>query len=515
LALVATALADRPAFVEARDTLAKAYFDELDPNERDKLFTKIGTWDNPDAVGPFADVVSRFGTYLDGLEGQIQSTQKKLDPLKRRRGLSEAEIKERDGFTKELERVEALFRRARASEDVLVRMLGGWSDPRTIQSALAYERHASTAVRHVFARACGQWHALQRDDKVSSKALAALKRLQKDADPTVRTGVARALGAFHRPEAVDLLTAASKDPDWRVRAAVVRSLASARSPEAVTLLIDMMKREEGRLRDDINMTLRALTGEDMGFAETWAQWWNDVGRQLPTRAAAAPDGDTSLKAIDTAQFYGIPTRSKRLCFIIDVSGSMDAEVEQIQEKKAAVTGRKESELPVEGKTRLEVAKNELKRAVSNLAADTLFSVIFFNQAVRTWHPAMEKATAEIKEALRKDLDIVAASGTTYTMGALREAFALAGVQAAGGQPHPKGEIAVDTIFVLSDGGPTDNKMEDAQPMDPEIILESVRQWNRDAGIVIHAIAVDTEEVGTYFLKQLAAQNGGRFVERRK
>jgi uncharacterized protein YegL len=180
-----------------------------------------------------------------------------------------------------------------------------------------------------------------------------------------------------------------------------------------------------------------------------------------------------------------------------------------------VTGRKESELPVEGKTRLEVAKNELKRAVSNLAADTLFSVIFFNQAVRTWHPAMEKATAEIKEALRKDLDIVAASGTTYTMGALREAFALAGVQAAGGQPHPKGEIAVDTIFVLSDGGPTDNKMEDAQPMDPEIILESVRQWNRDAGIVIHAIAVDTEEVGTYFLKQLAAQNGGRFVERRK
>ena len=58
-------------------------------------------------------------------------------------------------------------------------------------------------------------------------------------------------------------------------------------------------------------------------------------------------------------------------------------------------------------------------------------------------------------------------------------------------------------------------MDDAQPMDPEIILEAVRQWNRDAGIVIHTIAVDTEPIGTYFLKQLAAQNGGQFVERRK
>ncbi|MHC5050861.1 MAG: hypothetical protein ACYTGK_09650, partial [Planctomycetota bacterium] len=74
---------------------------------------------------------------------------------------------------------------------------------------------------------------------------------------------------------------------------------------------------------------------------------------------------------------------------------------------------------------------------------------------------------------------------------------------------------IDTIFLLSDGGPTDNRMDEAKPMDPEIILDSVRQWNRDAGIVIHTIAVDTEEVGTYFLSQLAAQNGGVFVERRK
>jgi hypothetical protein len=193
---------------------------------------------------------------------------------------------------------------------------------------------------------------------------------------------------------------------------------------------------------------------------------------------------------------------------------MNHEVEQLK-PKAPITGRKEVEMPVEGKTRFEVARNELKRAVGNLTPDKLFTVVFFNHAVRAWRPAMEKATPEVKEQLRKDLDAVSASGTTYTLGALREAFLLAGVPAAGGKPNPKGEIGIDTIFLLSDGGPTDNKMEDAKPMDPEIILESVRQWNRDAGIVIHTIAVDTEPVGTYFLKQLAAQNGGQFVERRK
>jgi hypothetical protein len=51
-------------------------------------------------------------------------------------------------------------------------------------------------------------------------------------------------------------------------------------------------------------------------------------------------------------------------------------------------------------------------------------------------------------------------------------------------------------------------------MDPEKSLETVRQWKRDAGIVIHCVAVDTGTGGTIFLKALAEQNGGRFVDRK-
>jgi len=502
----------RDTWAEARKALEDAYFDELDPDQRDRWIEALGTWDNPDVVGPFADLVSRFGTFQAMLEAQLAEQRGKLDAYKDRPALSEQEIGLRNHYIRTIEKLEGQWRRARTTEDLLVKVVGSYREPKTLQAFLTqYEKHPSAAVRATLARACAQWHEQLREDKLSRKAFLTLKKLRADKDVAVRIAVARALGAFHRQEAFDLLTQCVKDGDWRVRAAAVQSLLATGSAEAVTVLIEAMKKEDGRLKDDINAGLQALTGQKHQFADSWEKWWRSVGQQLPKDRAAGSQS-TELKAKDTAAFYGIPTRSDHICFVIDISGSMNKEVEQI--KRVVITGRKESEEQVEGKTRLEVAKNELKRAVGNLNPEKYFNVVLFNQAVQTWRPEMTKASREVKEALKKDLDAVVASGTTYTLGALREAFVMAGVLSAGGQAQ-NAQPEIDTIFVLSDGGPTDNRMEDPKPMDPEIILESVRQWNRDAGIVIHTIAVDTEEVGTYFLKQLAAQNHGVFVERKK
>jgi hypothetical protein len=525
LLLVLPAVADgRAAWAQARDALADAYFDKLEPGQRDDWFRTFGGWDHSEVIPPFAEIASRYGTYLDQIEAKVAERAAKLEALKSRRALTEEEIGLRNHHTKALEKLEAEWKQARASEDLLVKDLAGYRDPKTLQAALTIlERHPSAYVRQLLARACAQWHAVLHDEKATGKALASLKKLQKDADPSVRVAVARALAAFRRAEAFQTLELCAKDEDWRVRAAVVGAIAQTRTPEVVSLLIDMMAKETGRLKDDINTALKALTGEDLGFADTWAKWWQAQGKQLPREPAkGGASGDASLKATDTSRFYGIPTQSERICFIIDISGSMLHEVEELKPKGAGpITGKKEkeSEMPVGGKTRMEVAKNELKRSITNLAPDKSFTVVFFNHAVQPWRPQLEKATPTVKEELRKDVDAIAASGTTYTLGALREAFLIAGVTEAGAPSKPttgaKKGPGIDTIFLLSDGGPTDNKMEDAQPMDPEIILEAVRQWNRDAGIVIHTIAVDTEAVGTYFLKQLAAQNGGQFVERRK
>lgn len=504
----------RATWLEVRDKLADAYFDELPPDDRDRLFEQLGAHDHPEVLGDLALIVSRFGTYLDGLEGEMARTQEKLSAFSGRTALTDQEVGLRNHYIRRIEETEAAWARGRRSEEVLAKALGGFRDPRTVRTMLAtWSKHPTWRVRRVLALVCAHWQHLLADGAIAREVFQALGKLRLDKEVGVRLGVARSLAALKRQEAFDLLKLTIRDADWRVRAAVVDSLKHVRTNEVVDLLIRQMEREDGRLKDDINSALVRLTGENHNFADVWARWWAGVGKRLPAlsgdpNAGGGAGADQSLKARDSAAFYGIPTRSERICFIIDISGSMAKEVEQF--KRVVITGRKESEEPVEGKTRMEVAKNELKRAIGNLSPSKEFNIIFFNHGVKVWRNTMVKATPAGKAEARKEIDLIVPSGATYTLGALREAFALAGI--LGGERGR--EAGIDTIFLLSDGGPTDNKIEEAKPMDPDTILDAVRQWNQDAGIVIHTIAVDTEDVGTYFLKQLAAQNGGVFVERK-
>jgi len=508
----------RDRFRTARDALDKAYFDELDPDKRDRLFEALGAYDNPEAIPAFADVASRFGTYLSGLEGKMTDTQEKLAAFSGRVGLRDQEIGLRNHYVRALEQLEKQWRRARVSEALLIRTRGALRNPKAISSALdRFKRSPTWRVRQLLAGACGYWHKGLKDARTSKKLFAVLKQLGRDKEAGVRMGVARAVSAFKRQEALDLLANSIKDSDWRVRAAAVQSLAEAgkeRNSQAVGLLIAAMQKEKGRLADDINKILEEITGEKLTYAESWARWWQSAGEELPAkRPEPTPNAEQPKqpKQADDVRFYGIRTRSDRICFIIDVSGSMNHKVPPV--RRVVITGRKNSKLPVEGKTRIEVAKNELKRAISNLSPKKQFMIIYFNHAVRMWRPKMVKATPANKKQARTDIDAMRGSGSTYTLGALREAFLKAGVLHRKGTTRGDG-MKIDTIFLLSDGAPTNNSFEEPKIMEPDPILDQVKEWNRDAGIVIHTIAVDTTENGAYFLRTLAAQNGGVFVERK-
>ena len=49
-------------------------------------------------------------------------------------------------------------------------------------------------------------------------------------------------------------------------------------------------------------------------------------------------------------------------------------------------------------------------------------------------------------------------------------------------------------------------------VDPDEILSHVREWNRAAGITIHAIGLSGAQ-DAYLLENLAHQNGGKYVAR--
>jgi len=521
LLLLATlgAADERTESAAAREALLKADFETLAADERDRLFERLFRLDQTEVVRPAAEVISHFGTYIAGLEGKIEKLQADLRKVSDRQGLTDVEIQLRSTWERSLLATEARWREANQSLDLLARLLGGLRHAGAIQAALSiFEKHPTWRARYVLAGACASWHRDLRDEKVSQAMLATLKRLAKDAEPRVRAAVARALASFRREDALELLRIYLKDPDWRVRAAAVKSLKANRSPEAVTLLIEAMRGEDGRLADDIEAALKEMTGESHGFADIWAKWWEDVGRKLPDPSAKKPEaggggGAAVAREQDGLRFYGIETRSNRIVFVVDVSGSMLQPVAPLPPGKGPVTGRRvdEDEGPAPGKTRMEVAQNELKRSIQKLGPKAQFTMIFFSHAVMVWKPDLVKATPEAKREAIRAIDELRAAGATYTLGALREAFTIAG--AIGGAARTgKDGAKVDTIFLLSDGAPTDSKFDDAKLMDPEIILAAVREWNKDLHVTIHAIAIDLPD--NYFLRTLAAENGGKFVERR-
>ncbi len=68
--------------------------------------------------------------------------------------------------------------------------------------------------------------------------------------------------------------------------------------------------------------------------------------------------------------------------------------------------------------------------------------------------------------------------------------------------------AADTIFLLSDGAPTNR---DLSEDDSERIFRAVRQWNRLGRMKIHTIGLKGHSQP--FMERLARENGGTYVGR--
>jgi hypothetical protein len=119
------------------------------------------------------------------------------------------------------------------------------------------------------------------------------------------------------------------------------------------------------------------------------------------------------------------------------------------------------------------------------------------------------ASKENKAAALQWVRAMSAHGTTYIDGALRLAFRLAGLEVPDDK-YP--EIAIDTMMVLSDGAPTDNSYPTAKLMEPEEILQHVRVWNQHKRVIVHCIGISKHD-GVEFLKKLAQENGGTYVDR--
>ena len=168
-----------------------------------------------------------------------------------------------------------------------------------------------------------------------------------------------------------------------------------------------------------------------------------------------------------------------MIFVLDVSGSM------LESMYGRYVGKR-------GAARIDVAKQEVKQAIENLDEGALFNVFAFSSGVEKWQKESAGTNSPAsRQAALTWVERLGAAGATNLYDSLKLAFA---------------DKDVDTIYVMSDGEPTNGEV-----IDPFRIREEVAFWNKHRKIKIHTVAIGSNlEV----LEWLAADSGGKHVKMR-
>jgi Mg-chelatase subunit ChlD len=196
-------------------------------------------------------------------------------------------------------------------------------------------------------------------------------------------------------------------------------------------------------------------------------------------------------------YHGISTTSSRIVFILDISDSMN---DPARTQYLDASGR--SQRGTSKRSKFEVAREEMKRAIRALDGKDHFNIVVYNHIVRKWQDRMVAALPSNKALAIAFLNSLEANGGTNIFDALETAFTLGGF----GVQDRYYRSEVDTFFLLSDGAPSAGRITDTDE-----ILEEVGRVNRLRKIQIHAIAIGLL-ADKDFLKKLARQNDGQFIE---
>lgn len=285
----------------------------------------------------------------------------------------------------------------------------------------------------------------------------------------------------------------NKDPAVAERAAL--ALAKIAVPEAIGPMIGLLSRLDGQDKLRVAGALEVLTGQQFGSnAGMWRSWWQQDGATFVASGKPLGAGKRSgpAKGDDGRYYFGIPQHdSKSILYVIDCSGSMQAEIDW--------TGKDGQKTRT---TRLEACKFELGRALGQLRPTQKFAVLWYNDQPHLWEPKMLEATKENVARAQAFVGTLKQGSSTNIHDSLEQGFKLAG---RGSRDKYYG-IELDTIFLMTDGAPTrPNGTLDST----DKILVGVREWNALKRVTIHCIAMG-KDLNEPFLRQLASENGGEF-----
>lgn len=381
----------------------------------------------------------------------------------------------------------------------------------------------------------------------------ALIALLEDGSWDVRRRAVQALVATHEPAADEFIAPLSYDPEigvrcavmdglaqlgsrlvlapavsalddesWQIRTSAIHALSQVRDRDSIEPLLNRMSAEEGRLVEDIGQALANLTGRDFGQRiDAWQNFWNAYKDrfQIPTDAELALLREKQKERREiysppgAVSFHGVETPSRSIIFVIDVSGSMEQEVVDVERFEAG---------GYPSMKRIDIVKTELIRTIEGLEPYVRFNILAFATEVDPWKKSLVAANPLNRSSAESFVRKLEAIGGSSKQDLARAGLVGAANLEAGktnsydalmsglGVDEKKGatddyEVDVDTIFFLSDGRPSFGKF-----IDTADILREVNEANELRRIVIHTIALG--EFQKDFMRRLAQENGGVFID---
>jgi len=338
----------------------------------------------------------------------------------------------------------------------------------------------------------------------------------------------------------------SENRTWEVKWLALKGLEKGADEKAIEPLIENLakcKADEGRLKDQYIRVLKKLLASDLDTDDvnTWKSAL--IAKKAGTEMAPG------ATVVEPTSFYGLKTRSTRLVFLLDRTGSMEApgsEPERPPFKLPPEATGSDKEPPQEraardecarymkkwqaltAKTRIDVAKKEIISTIYVLRPSVFFNIIWYETTPSPWKQELVPATWGNKLDAIQNADKINASGGTNIWDAVEMAYKMLEL------PQPKQQVSpvvldrkasyatstngVDTIFLMTDGKPNQGRI-----FDPLDILSELKKVNRLRKVTIHTICVgDIPPTGAtpdspdpVFLKKIADQNNGDFVHIKK
>lgn len=338
-----------------------------------------------------------------------------------------------------------------------------------------------------------------------------LKKLVDDSSQKVRIAAMDALGRLGEragsawAPVADQLGASA----WQVRSAAAACLGELGRMEAVDPLIARMEIETGRIRLDIRESLKTLTRDDLGnVPENWRKWWDKEKERaggLPQRGEKPkepPKGEHVYA--DEPTYYGMTVFSQGVGYVLDVSSSMLSTI-RIDPEWLKKQRRK---YPPEA-TKFDLAREEIAASLATLDPRVRFNLYFFRSTAFSWKSgltpvggAVDSAVSRLANERPKDGGAAGSQQTNYV-----DVFRLVLGVKPGEDLQGQFSDTPDTIYFLTDGEPTTGDITDV-----DVLISWFSELNRFARVKVNVITFGSLGVEVDFLRRLATQNGGTFVQ---